>query len=119
MLCGAFAIWLGATMPTEGTQVPLMLFGALWILFSAIAWQAARRRDLALHRRFAIRSFALATSFLLLHLLQIGEERLFFFLDSPELRYATRGWLAFVLPLLAGEAYLSWWPAARTVFAKR
>ncbi|MCW3835601.1 DUF2306 domain-containing protein [Sphingomonas canadensis] len=116
MLSGLFAIWLGATMPHEGTQLPLMLFGLVWIGFCAIAWQAARRRDFATHRAFAIRSFAIATSFLLLHLMQDWEDRLFWFLESPELRYASRGWLAFVLPLLAAEAYLGWWPAARRVF---
>jgi hypothetical protein len=88
-----------------------MLFGALWVFFSAIAWRAAVRRDWALHRQFVIRSFALATSFLWLHLFQEGEDWLFGFLDSPDLRYATRGWLSVVLPLLAAEAYLGWWPA--------
>jgi hypothetical protein len=71
------------------------------------------------HRQFVVRSFAIATSFVLLHLLEAGEGMLFSYLDWPELRYATRGWLSLVLPVLAAEAYLSWWPAARRVFAKR
>lgn len=116
MVSGSFAVWLGATMPRGGTQVPLMLFGVLWVMLSGIAWQAARRRDFVTHRQFVIRSFALATSFVWLHLFQEGEEWLFGFLQSPELRYVTRGWLSVVLPLLVAEAYLSWWPAARRVF---
>jgi hypothetical protein len=118
MVSGLFAIWLGATMPRPGTQLPLTLFGVVWIAVSAIAWQAARRRDVVTHRAFAIRSVAVATSFLWLHVMLDLEERLFFFLDDPGLRYATRGWVAFVVPLLVVEAWLVWWPAARRLFAK-
>lgn len=119
LLAGAMAIALGLTMEAQGTELPLVLFGTLWIGFSALAWVAARKRDWTAHRQFTIRSFAIATSFVLLHLLQAGEGMLFGWLDWPELRYATRGWLSLVLPVLAAEAYLSWWPAARRVFAKR
>ena len=111
VVSGCFAVWLGATMPREGTQVPLMLFGLIWIGFAAVAWMAARRRDWATHRAFVIRTFAIATSFVWLHLLQEGEATLFWFIESEELRYATRGWLSLVVPVLAAEAYLSWWPA--------
>ena len=113
MASGVFAVWLGATMEREGTQAPLMLFGALWIGFAATAWMAARRRDWTVHRAFVIRTFAIATSFLWLHLLQDWEQPLLGFLESEELRYATRGWLSFVLPLIAAEAWLSWGPAGK------
>lgn len=116
IVAGVTAVALGLTMETPGTEVPLVLFGLLWTGFSALAWMAARRRDWPVHRRFAIRSFALATSFVLLHLFQAGEERLFGFLDSAELRYLTRGWLSLVLPLVAAEGYLGWWPIARRLF---
>ncbi|NML04612.1 DUF2306 domain-containing protein [Sphingomonas sp. G-3-2-10] len=119
LVAGVMAVALGLTMEAQGTELPLVMFGLLWIGFSALAWLAARKRDWTAHRQFTIRSFAIATSFVLLHLLQAGEAVLFGWLDWPELRYATRGWLSLVLPLLAAEAYLSWWPAARRVFAKR
>lgn len=111
IVSGMLAVWLGATMPREGTQVPLMLFGLLWVGFAGMAWLAARRRDWTLHRAFVVRTFAIATSFLWLHLLQEGEETLFWFIESGEVRYATRGWLSLVVPVLAAEAYLTWWPA--------
>lgn len=119
LLAGVMAIALGLTMEAQGTELPLVLFGILWIGFSAMAWIAARKRDWVAHRQFVVRSFAIATSFVLLHLLQAGEGVLFGYLDWPELRYATRGWLSLVLPVLGAEAYLGWWPAARRVFAKR
>ena len=62
---------------------------------------AARRRDWPTHRAFVIRTFAIATSFVWLHLLQEVEASLFWFLESEELRYATRGWLSLVVPVLA------------------
>ncbi len=119
MLAGAFAVWLGATMPIAGTQVPLMLFGLVWMGLAAIAWQAARRRDYVTHRAFVVRVFVLSTSFLWLHVLQEGEDTLFWFLESPELRHATRGWLSLVGPLIAAEIWVGWGPAARLVFRLR
>lgn len=111
IISGCFAVWLGATMPREGTQIPLMLFGALWVCFAGAAWLAARRRRWVEHRAFVVRTFAIATSFLWLHLLQEGEASLFWFIESEDVRYATRGWLSLVVPVLVAETYLSWWPA--------
>ena len=118
MLSGLLAVFLGATMASEGTQMPLMLFGLLWACFAGVAWLAAWRGDYATHRRFVWRVIALASSFVVLHLMQMWETELFGFLESGELRYATRGWLSLVLPLLAVEAWLGWAPPIWGLFRR-
>lgn len=119
LLGGLSALHLGSTIAAQETQVPLTLFAAVWIGFVVVAWQAARRRRFDLHRAFVIRATALALSFVWVRMMAAGDAVLLGFIENAELRAATRGWLSFVLPLLAVEAWLSWWPAAKLLFAPR
>ncbi|MEG3180181.1 DUF2306 domain-containing protein [Sphingomonas sp. LT1P40] len=118
LVAGLIALHLGLTITTPGTQVPLSLFAVVWIGFSVIAWQAARRRRFDVHRAFVIRGTALALSFVWVRMMAAGDGMLLGFVESEEMRAATRGWLSFVLPLLVTEAWLSWWPAAKRAFAR-
>lgn len=118
LLAGLFALHLGSTIAAQETQVPLTLFAAVWIGFVLIAWQAARRRRLDLHRAFVIRATAIALSFVWVRMMAAGDGMMLGFIENAELRAATRGWLSFVLPLLAVELWLSWWPDAKPLFAR-
>ncbi len=118
LLAGLFALHLASTIAAQETQVPLTLFAAVWIGFVLIAWQAARRRRFDVHRAFVIRATAIALSFVWVRMMAAGDGVLLGFIENAELRAATRGWLSFVLPLLAVELWLSWWPAARSLFAR-
>ncbi len=119
LLAGLFALHLGRTIAAQETQVPLTLFAAVWIGFVLVAWQAARRRRFDLHRAFFIRATAIALSFVWVRMMAAADGGLLGFIENAELRAATRGWLSFVLPLLAVELWLSWWPAAKPLFAPR
>lgn len=118
LFAGLFALYLGGTIAAQETQVPLTLFAAVWIGFVLIAWQAARRRRFDLHRAFVIRATAIALSFVWVRMMAAGDGLLLGFIENAELRATTRGWLSFVLPLLAAELWLSWWPAAKPLFAR-
>lgn len=119
MLAGLFALHLGSTIAAQETQVPLTLFAAVWIGFVVVAWRAARRGWFDVHRAFVIRATAIALSFVWVRMMAAGDGVLLGFIENVELRAATRGWLSFVLPLLAVEVWLSWWPAAKPLFAPR
>lgn len=119
LLGGLSALHLGSTIAAQETQVPLTLFAAVWIGFVVVAWQAARRRRFDLHRTFVIRATAIALSFVWVRMMAAGDEVLLAFIENAELQATTRGWLSFVLPLLVAEAWLSWWPAAKPLFARR
>ncbi|OYX48134.1 MAG: hypothetical protein B7Y97_11530 [Sphingomonas sp. 32-66-10] len=119
LFAGLFALHLGSTIAAQETQVPLTLFAAVWIGFVLIAWQAARRRRFDLHRAFVIRATAIALSFVWVRMMAAGDGVMLGFIENAEVRAATRGWLSFVLPLLAVELWLHWWPAAKSLFAPR
>lgn len=113
ILAGLLAIWLGATIQYQGSRIPLALFGALWVGFSAAAWVCARKRDFVSHRAFVIRSFAIGLAFVWVRVLGALDASLFFFIDSQEARDTTQEYLSFIIPLLVVEAWLSWIPAVR------
>lgn len=119
ILAGLLAIWLGATLQYEGSRIPLVMFGAVWIGFSVAAWICARRGDFANHRRFAIRSFAIGLAFIWVRLLGAFEQQLFWFISSEPARDTSQEYLSFVIPLMIVETWLSWWPALRSSLARR
>jgi hypothetical protein len=119
IFAGLLAIWLGATIQYEGSRIPLAMFGAVWIAFSAAAWACARKRDFANHRRFVIRSFAIGLAFIWVRVLGAFEEQLFPFISDQEARETTQEYLSFILPLLVVETWLNWWPAVQSALRRR
>jgi hypothetical protein len=59
----------------------------------------------------AASSYAIALAFVFVRLLGEFQYVLFPFMPDQALRDATREWLSFVLPLIAVEAWCSWWPS--------
>ncbi|MGL6044212.1 MAG: hypothetical protein ACRC1J_09825, partial [Sandaracinobacteroides sp.] len=76
-------------------------------------WRCARAGAFEQHRRFVIRTFAIALAFVWVRTLGVVAEDLLFFIDAEEMRDATTEWLSFVLPLLVVEFALSWLPELR------
>jgi hypothetical protein len=119
ILAGLLAIWLGATIQYEGSRIPLVMFGALWIGFSAAAWVCASKRDFANHRKFVIRSFTIGLAFNWVRILGALDEQLFFFIASQDARDTTQEFLSFIIPLLVVEAWLSWVPSIQSALRRR
>lgn len=115
LLAAPLGVWLGVTIDNPGSRVPLVLLGITWFIVSGIAWQTARKGDFVNHRKFVIRSFALALAFVWIRVLSLMSETLLGFIPDGGMRSATSEWLAFVVPLLAVEIWLSWWPVWRKV----
>lgn len=107
----SLAIYLGWTFESLGRRVPVTLFAVVWLFFSIAAWLTARQRSFKAHERFVVRTYALALAFVFVRVMGEAEASLFFFLPDPVMRGVTREWLCFVLPLLAVEAWYSWWPS--------
>lgn len=118
ILAGLSGIYLGSTLFLPGSRIPLTLLATLWIVFAAIAWQAARRRDFVNHRRFAIRAFALGGAFVWVRLINQAQGDLFAFMPTEDLQETTKEWLTLFLPIVITEAWLTWWPVASKVFGK-
>lgn len=119
IVAGLLAIWLGATIQYQGSRIPLAMFGALWIAFSASAWVCAVKRDLTNHRKFVIRSLAIGLAFVWVRVLGALDSALFSFIDSQQVRDTSQEFLSFLIPLVIVEAWLTWVPAVRSALNRR
>lgn len=54
---GLWLVWVRGSFLNMASAVSISLNAALILLFVALAWQTARRRDFAAHRRWALRAF--------------------------------------------------------------
>ena len=112
------AIYLGATIEYEGSRLSIVITGSLWLAFTLAAWRAAVRKRYAVHRAFMIRSYTLALVLVWLRLMYDFQDYLFFYVESEEMRDATREWASWVVPLLLVEAWISWLPQIRGKVAR-
>lgn len=119
IVAGLLAVWLGATIQYQGSRIPLVMFGCVWIGFSIAAWICAVKRDFGNHRKFVIRSFAVGLAFVWVRVLGAAEEQLFFYIDNQEVRDTTQEFLSFVIPLLVVETWLTWLPSVRSALLRR
>ncbi len=108
------AIYLGATIEYEGSRLPIVLLGCLWLFFTLSAWRCAVNRNFAAHRLFMIRSYGLALVLVWLRLMYTFQDWLFFYVKDEAMRDATREWASWVVPLLVLELWLSWVPLLRS-----
>ena len=106
-------IYLGATLSNQGSRLPITFLGLFWLFMSIAAWVTARRKDFANHRKFVIRSLTLGLAFVWIRILDDFSESLLSFIPHEPTVKATQEWLAFAIPILLVETWLSWWPAAR------
>ncbi len=119
MIASLLGIYLGSTIQWPGSRIPLTLLGSLWFLFAAISWQAARRRDFVNHRRFAIRAFAIGSTFVLIRLISQAQGGLLGFIPVEDTQETTKEWLTLALPIIVTEFWLTWGPIALKLFAPK
>jgi uncharacterized membrane protein len=114
LLGGLTALYLGITIDLQGSIVPLIFLSAIWLFMTTCAWIAIKKGNIVAHRLFMIRSYGLALVFVFLRLVgDIPQDKLFYFIDSPELRDATLEWVSWVIPLLTIEIVFAWIPSLR------
>jgi uncharacterized membrane protein len=110
-IAAALVAWLLAVflMPTVTTGLPaasaFFLAGVCWIGFAALGLLAIRRRDMKAHRRWMLRSYAMAFTAATVHLYFHPLTALGI---SFEYKYPVSLWLSFLTNLLIMEAVLRW-----------
>ncbi|MGX7668274.1 DUF2306 domain-containing protein [Flavobacterium pedocola] len=82
-------------------KVPFLLLSVLWIYFTAKSWTSAVKGQIAEHRKYAIRSFALTLSAVSLRLFKYGI--VFLFHPPPMDTYRIVAWLGWTFNLLLAE----------------
>ena len=114
ILGGLTAFYLGLTIDLEGSVVPLLLLSTTWLFMTISAWVTIRKGNVTAHRLFVIRSYGLAMVFVFLRLVgDIPQDKLFFFIDSAEIRDTTLEWVSWILPLLTIELIFAWIPSMK------
>jgi uncharacterized membrane protein len=114
ILGGLTALYLGLTIDLEGSIVPLSILSTTWLFMTISAWITIKKGNIIAHRLFMIRSYGLAIVFVFLRLIgDIPQDKLFFFIDSPEIRDTTLEWVSWIIPLLTIELIFSWIPSIR------
>ena len=95
LLGGLTALYLGLRIDLEGSVVPLFLLSTTWLFMTTCSWITIRQGNVIAHRLFVIRSYGLAMVFVFLRLVgDIPQEKLFFFIKSPEIRDTTLEWVS-------------------------
>ncbi len=108
------AIYLGTTIDLEGSRLPIVLLGLLWLFFTLAAWRTAVKRDYDAHKKFMTRSYGMALVLVWLRLMgDVPPDVMFFYIQDPAIRDTTLEWMSWVIPLLAIEMFMTWWPLLR------
>jgi uncharacterized membrane protein len=90
----------------------LGILSILWFFFTAAAWWAIKNKNVKAHRQFMTRSYAAALAFVFIRLPSLfgGVDTLPFVTDQMQVRI-TYEWFCWILPLIAIEMYMVWWPS--------
>lgn len=112
VVSGLFAIVFGFFLSFGGTvqAAAAVLFGLWFIAAFALAYRAIRRRDIAAHRRWMIRAFAVGLAVGTIRL-WIGLFEAFGVMGFRE-AFGVAFWLSFVIHALIAELWLLWRPGA-------
>lgn len=112
LVSGVFAIVFGGFQAYGGIgeASAAVAFGA-WFGFSLISgWVAGRRRDIATHRRWMIRAFAVGVAVGTIRI-WIGLFEAFGILELRE-AFDVAFWISFIMHAAVAELYLRWRPSA-------
>ena len=119
ILAASFAIVLSFGYDPAASRPALFVFGIVWIFFSLAAWLTVRRKDFVSHRKFMIRSVAVGFAFVWVRLMRVTEDWFLFFIEGDVMRLVAREYLCFIVPLLAVEIWLTYWPSLKRSLARQ
>ena len=92
-------------------RISLGILSILWLLTTAIAWWAIKRKNIKAHRQFMVRSYTASLAFVFIRLFPlVGYKNIFPFLETQMERRTAAEWLCWVVPFIIVEVYLIWWP---------
>lgn len=87
-----------------GFSAALFVMALVWVVATAMAWAAIRRRAISVHREWMVRSYILTFSFVTFRLIMIAVAGLGWLRVAPPAELAPLFvWSAWVLPIVAAE----------------
>ena len=119
ILAACLALYLALEYKPTASRPALFVFGLLWIFFASAAWFSAMRRDFLAHRAFMIRAVAVGFAFVWVRMMRVTQDYVLPFIEDAEMRLVAREYLCFIIPLLAVEIWLTYWPALKKVVKRK
>jgi uncharacterized membrane protein YozB (DUF420 family) len=120
LLGGLTALHLSITQPYPGSIVPSLMLAILWLFMTSAAWITIKRRNIAAHRLFMIRSYTLTLAFVFLRLLYdlVYKFNFLSFIKNQDVKDATYEWMSWTIPVLVVEFFISWLPLIKSKKSK-
>jgi uncharacterized membrane protein len=117
LLTAAAGMYLGLARPYGGTleSAATTLFGGLFVLFAARGYRAIRRRDVARHREWMIRMFALGIAISVIRVIGMLSVILFGTEAINAGGFALSLWLGWSVSLATAEAWIRWTRPVRRI----
>lgn len=103
-VAGAAAFYLGFFTQPRDFGIALWGLATAWWITVGMAFLAIRRRQIPAHREWMIRGYVVTFAFVAFR----WAVDLPIFASLGDSRFATVGWLCWVLPLLIAEVFLQW-----------
>ena len=105
VLAGGTGVFMALAFPYDaGETPPTLVFGAIMVVSGIMAYVRARRREIARHREWVMRCFAVGLGISTIRLIFVG--LLYTTSLSMQTKYVVSFWLGWTLTLLAAEVWI-------------
>lgn len=103
-------VLLATTYTLPGAILSLGLLAAIWLFTTIAAYKFIRKRNVARHKEFMLRSYVCGLAFVFIRLLpEINDATgLFNFIEDDVMRRTVYEWICWVYPLMLVEFWLVW-----------
>jgi len=116
LVAGVSALRLSIINDCIGCRYSLALLSILLLLTTSLAWITIRRRNIAAHKHFVIRSYTCALAFVFVRLNQlIPLDFLYSPINDPVIQRTVNEWLFSFVPIIAVEVFMIWIPSIRQI----
>lgn len=120
LVAGLSALRLSLINDCTGCRYPLFILSLLFILTTAMAWYAVKKRNILAHRQFMARSYTCALAFVFVRLYQVLPINFFFSaIEDPSVRRTVNEWFFSFVPLLLVEIWMAWIPSLQQHKSKK
>ncbi|NVN17623.1 DUF2306 domain-containing protein [Muricauda sp. HICW] len=114
LIAGISALRLSLINDCAGCRYPLFLLSVLFLLTTACAWIAIRRKNIVAHQQFMTRSYTLALAFVFVRLYQILPlDFLYGPIHNAEVERTVNEWIFSFVPLIIVEIVMIWLPSLK------
>jgi uncharacterized membrane protein len=118
-IAGLSALRLSVISSCTPCRVSLFILAALVLATTFSAWWSIKKKNVAAHRQFMIRSYICVFSFVAVRIGGLFPlDFLFGQIDDPTLDRTVNEYFFSFVPLIIGEILMTWWPTLKSIGEK-